>query len=79
MSGYVILLQSDVDALMEEWGDLDTDPFWKPIPHVLTCRNQGAPFAEAPCGFTHEGPCTLTVHRAQRTHAETTRMIPTTE
>jgi hypothetical protein len=59
VNGYVILRQTDADALMEEWGDLDADPFWRPVPYVLGCRNQGAPFPEAPCGFCHEGPCAL--------------------
>ena len=61
MSGFVILLQSDVDALLEDWADIDFDPFWKPMAYVVRCRNQGAPFAEKECGYAHEGPCTLEV------------------
>lgn len=30
-SSFVVLRRFDVEALLEEWGDLDEDPFWKPL------------------------------------------------
>jgi hypothetical protein len=59
-SGYVVLHQSDVDALNEEF-DLTGDPFWEPLPITVRCRNQGSPCNERACGFCHEGPCKLEV------------------
>ena len=34
MSGYVVLRSAHVDALVEEWGDLEQDPFWQPVDGV---------------------------------------------
>lgn len=36
--GLVVLRRSDVEALCEEWADLDEDPFWRPqpLPELLT-------------------------------------------
>lgn len=31
---FVVLRTSHVDALFEEWGDLDQDPFWQPVTDV---------------------------------------------
>lgn len=61
MSGYTVICNAYVEALLEEYGDLDEEPFWKPERIELRCQNQGAAFAQRPCGFCHEGPCVIHV------------------
>jgi hypothetical protein len=34
---FIVLRRFDVEALLEEWGDLDSDPFWKPIDPKSAC------------------------------------------
>lgn len=31
MPAFVTLRRSNVEALLEEWADLDEDPFWQPL------------------------------------------------
>lgn len=69
-NGYVVLRASDVEALCEEWGDLDRDPFWRPQSVHYHCRNQGMALPAAPCGFHHDGDCAVRVAWWERTEEE---------